>query len=352
MKARTLQPKDKSVPGSTSARSQTAPTVRWSAPPLPAASLLQLQRSRGNRFVQQALRAVLIQPKLTRNNEQNVAPRRASPTRPNPSAGITQLSPPLIQRWSLHGNIATSNSEADTLSGLSRLLTGSDHSWPCIQPVKMVSPKAVGADYPYFVLKGDKFDVSNLRLSAGPTLNLRMLGDADDPPLGLAFGKVYGGTVTLGPEEDIEAAATSGKTPIQELVLAGHTYGGTAIWGHGNSWDVAKVNPNDPSPTKELATVGMLPRRCWFTPNAKVRIVGCDSAFVARGFANAFLRRGASATGTNHDVCGWTSTAPTASVFMTFDFLPCHWPPTPPRRHTAASMNSAPRRWVTTVGRL
>jgi hypothetical protein len=50
------------------------------------------------------------------------------------------------------------------------------------------------------------------------------------------------------------------------------------------------------------AKTGRGPHRYWFTRNAEVRIVGCNTSGFARRFAGIFLRRGARAFGTRNSI--------------------------------------------------
>ena len=256
-----------------------------------------------------------------------------------------------VQRWSISKNEAVSNKSSDTLWGLSRQLTGSGMSWPCIRPVKMKSKKATGKHYYKYVRLGDKFDITNLHLKTGPSVNFRIVKPAEGA-YEKAISKFYNGTYVNNPEAKIMEASSFGLKPIKTLVLSGHT-GGTKIWSDGAFWDVAKLEKEE-SYSKETLEGGMLPRQCWLTRNAKVRIVGCCSKFVASAFAKAFLRKGARAIGATQGICGWSSLF---GNFMTFDKVcapQCPWPPPPAakRCYSAACMNTQKDKWKIIKGKL
>jgi hypothetical protein len=199
----------------------------------------------------------------------------------------------MIQRWKKVGNTATSDSDFDTLSGLSSSITGSELNWPCIMPVKMQSPKAKGSNYPSFIWKGDEFDVSNLTLTNAPSLRIYLFNDLKD--IGIAK-KFYPGIVqspSSFPDVDIRNAAKEGKEPISEFLIFGHSSGDLMFGGEIN-FKAADFNPAEDSPTFENAKAGQLPRRCWFTHSCSARSVGCDSETWGNDFASHYLRKGGS----------------------------------------------------------
>jgi len=114
-------------------------------------------------------------------------------------------------------------------------------------------------------------------------------------------------------------ASGHGRTPIRSLLLIGHSSpSGTSIGGaiftqmfapqidarfdlkdlvggRSSAWEV---------PSFEDAIQAKLPPGYWFSMDAEVRLLGCYTANMARGFANMFLRKGANAHGTVAMV-GW-----------------------------------------------
>ncbi len=202
--------------------------------------------------------------------------------------------PPMLRRWSISGDTATSDSNGDTLWGLAKSITGKGFDWMCIRPVAMKSKKAKGKKYPYFVRIGDEFDISNLNATTGTSLSIHLF-DPTTEALDAALAVLFypGSTSSLGPDGDIEGAASFGATPIQAFVIFGHS-GGNEMWGGAGSFRPSEFNPHDPNPTFEQAEGGFLPRRCWFTRTATARSVGCDSNHFGEAFARAYLRNGAS----------------------------------------------------------
>lgn len=206
-----------------------------------------------------------------------------------------------IQRWARSGNMVTSNKEGDTLWGLAKSITGKGKNWPCIKPLNMHSTKATGEYYYLYVMKGDTFDVSNLTATSGTALRLHFF-DQDQAIDANFANSWYGATGMSGiVDNDIESAANFGGTPIHSLVLFGHSGGGD-MWGGLGRFTPGDFFPDDDTPTKEQAERGMFPRRCWFTHNAVVRLVGCNSSQVGTDFAKAYLRHGATVITTTASV--------------------------------------------------
>jgi hypothetical protein len=253
-----------------------------------------------------------------------------------------------IARWEISGNTATVNNRSDRLWNLAKAITGHGRDWPCIWPEDMKSPRAWDDNYERYIRIGDKFDISNLNLTSGPSATFTFQG-ADNALQ--ALQALYGGTDPIDLEQEIANLANDGETPIQNLTIGGHTIG-NLIWGDNADFSPSGLNPETPAPTGAGAHNKMGPRRCWFTRNATVRFVGCGSQTIARSFANIFVRRGASALGTNHWLCGWHQRIPVAARFMSVEGPPCVWPPTAPRLNNAAAINGAAGLWVTINGRL
>ncbi len=203
-----------------------------------------------------------------------------------------------IQRWSISGNRAVSDRRGDTLWGLAKNKTGSGFNWPCIRPVSMKSPKAKGTKYPYYVIKGDEFDISNLTARTGPALSLHLFSPGKNAGLASSW---YGAVASLGVDNDIEGTSNFGKTPIQTFLIFSHS-GGNSMWGGASTFTPGSHSPKDPAPTFEFAELSMFPRRCWFTRNARARSVGCNSNAVGKDFAKTYLRKGANIITTTRSV--------------------------------------------------
>lgn len=227
---------------------------------------------------------------------------------------------PGIQRWAVTGNTATADSSSDVLWSLARDHGTSGNDWTCIIPLSMRTarmsppPADFNERYERYVQIGDRFDIANLRLRRGPGLDLHLFTSARD--VGIA-GRFYPGiTASTGDVDvDIENAAGAGTTPIRSMVLFGHA-GGNSMWGGVGRFTPGSLTPEPVS--YALANAELLPRRCWFTRNARVRAVGCNSDAFARDFARTYLRRGAAIRSTTASVSPcchgvWTRLVFTAS---------------------------------------
>jgi hypothetical protein len=254
----------------------------------------------------------------------------------------------MISRWKISGNKATSDKNSDVLWNLAKQITGHGLDWSCIWPIKMQSPKAWGDDYERYIWIGDEFDISNLTLKTGPSKTFTYDLAADDLKTVRAL---YGGTEPVNLEQAIAQLAGEGKTPIQSLIVGGHT-AGHDIWGDNSAFTTDGLKSEEPVPSGAGAHNKAGPRRCWFTRSATVRIVGCSSRTVTEPFAAVFLRKGTKALGTNHWVCWWHQTTPPGSRFASVEGPPCKWPPTAGRFYTAAALNNAKGLWVTIRGKL
>ena len=201
---------------------------------------------------------------------------------------------PVVQRWAVSGNNATSDAAGDTLWDLARQVGATGPDWTCIIPRSMRTarmsppPADFNAHYERYVRIGDRFDVSNLRKRTGPSLRIHLFTSARD--IGIA-GRFYQGmTASSGDVDiDISTAATDGTTPIRNMIIFGHSVGATMFGGVG-TFDPSALTAEPHS--FNLANANLLPRRCWFTRNARVRSVGCNSMAFAQAFARQYLRRG------------------------------------------------------------
>ncbi len=276
---------------------------------------------------------------------QQRATQRSDPAH---SAPISPAPRPTIARWTITGNTATADKKGYLLGNLAKQVTGQFRDWPCIWPTNMQSPKAWDDDYERYIQLGDTFDISNLKATTGTSQTFTFGGAGSYLETAQAL---YGGTDPIALAPEIGLLAGNGETPIESLTAVGHS-GGGSMWGDSTTFTPGGLNPEEPAPSGIGAHNKMGPRRCWFTRNATVRFVGCSSETVANPFANAFLRKGATALGTNHWICGWHQTAPTVARYMSVEGPPCTWPPTATELHSAADVNSAAGLWVTTQGNL
>jgi hypothetical protein len=200
-----------------------------------------------------------------------------------------------LQAWSITGNRAVSDKGSDTLWGLAKSLTGRGRDWVCIQPISMKSPLASGQRYYLYVRKGDEFDISNLTTTTGETLRIFLFSSASESLNARLAMLFYPGSQQSGgdPDVDIETGAGGGATPIQNFLIFGHAHD-DEMWGDAASFRPADFNPEEPKPSFAQASIGMFPRRCWFTRNAAARSVGCDSVTWGADFSRRYLRRGSS----------------------------------------------------------
>jgi hypothetical protein len=218
-----------------------------------------------------------------------------------------------IQKWSISGNIATSDQEGDKLGPLAESLGARFNDWKCIKPIDMLDSRAADrpADfedrYQHYIRIGDTFDVSNLT-SLGVPLRIYLFNDTN------VYAKLaqlfYPGSMTSSDADaDFAARSMTARAPIGELVIVGHASGGS-MFGEGSTFTPGDFNPEEPVPTFNSAQLGMLPRRCWFSRFATVRAVGCDTETWGTHFASRYLRRGAVVTSTTASVRGKCSDTP------------------------------------------
>lgn len=262
-------------------------------------------------------------------------------------ARITPTDRPQISRWTRSGNTATVSKKGDTLAGLAHSITGNWKDWGCIWINNMRrSNKSWNNDFYNWLEIGDTFDTSNLTATTGQTVTIVMRGV--DAYL-RAVQALYGGSAAVGDLADhLNIITNGGANPIQNLTVAGHSAGGY-MWG-----DSADFTPGAEDPEKPVASgVGAHnksgPKRCWFTRNARIRFTGCSSQGIAQGTAQKFLRTGATATGTNHWLCGWVN--PLGNRWVTKDNAPCNAATSTGTRHTtSAGLHGEPGLWVTHNG--
>jgi len=172
----------------------------------------------------------------------------------------------------------------------------------------MATPPAdFNEHYELYVQIGDRFDVSNLRKRTGPSLRIHLFTSTLD--IGLATRFYLGMTASSGDVDiDISNAATDGTAPVRNMIIFSHA-GGATMFGGVGMFDPSSLTAEPHC--FALANANLLPRRCSFTRNARVRSVGCSSTALARAFAGAYLRRGSSIRSTT------TSVSPCCDSSMT-----------------------------------
>lgn len=219
--------------------------------------------------------------------------------------------PSELQRWAISGDTATADKQGDMLGPLAQEVGANFQDWKCIRPLhmKLADSNARPADfaerYDRYILIGDRFDVSNLKKETGPALQIHLF-DAKNLYAAVT-AKFYPGVGgTKDPAATIGEGAHWGRTPLASLVIVGHAHEGT-MFGDATVFTPRVTDPEKPQQTFADAEMGISPQRCWFTRNAAVRAVGCDSEAWGQDFARHFLRVGATVTATVAPVRGTCS---------------------------------------------
>lgn len=213
-----------------------------------------------------------------------------------------------VQRWSVTGNTATSDKSSDTLGRLAQLQGGRFNDWKCIKPILMKTFETgkqtayQKANYELYVQIGDQFDFSNITATTGETLRYYLFDDTSEK-LNADIVKLFysGSAMGTGGDSDIDTNSDSGSKPIQNMLIFAHSSGGE-MWGAAGSFIPSDYEAEGPKQNYAVANAGLFPRRCWFTRNASVRAVGCNSLQWGNDFAKVFLRNGASITATTESV--------------------------------------------------
>jgi hypothetical protein len=216
---------------------------------------------------------------------------------------------PSLQRWAISGNRATADREGDTLGALAQEVGAKFQDWKCIRPSPSMKranapnrPADFDEHYDRYISLGDKFEFVNLTQTTGPALDVHLFNATN--PYAEVAELFYPGIVgTKDPQASIEATAKGGRTPIREMVIFGHAHRGT-MFGDATVFTPRDSNSEEPAPSFTRAVEQRYPQRGWFTRNAKVRSVGCDSEAWGMDFARRFLREGAMVTTTTATVIG------------------------------------------------
>jgi len=206
--------------------------------------------------------------------------------------------------------------KGDTLTGLAKTLTGRTQNWTCLWPVDGTEDHG----YPDVIQPGDHYDASNLAKPAPRATQYRVIV-AHDVLSG--YRSVFGeDTPYLRADKvakEIRRVSGQGKTPIEYLLVAGHS-GGYGI--SGGKYEKGSVGDGKKAPHEEryrfsadsllkLEEPATFARakakhgtvRCWFTRDAEAWLVGCRSSkAAARPFASKILREGAVARGSNQNL--------------------------------------------------
>jgi len=207
------------------------------------------------------------------------------------------------------GTIYEAEYDGDDISKLAFQMTGNGDDWSCIWPVKGADQKRYWSDYP-LAKECARADVRNLmghnaidlKLAPNTTSRdhylhaVRLLLSQDN-----RGGSVHLWTTGPGAGQIISLASHQGDTPIRWLAIGGHSNGTAVV---GNRAGEMLFQPGDiPSQannnTYENAVQHHGPSRCWFTRNAQVWGLGCNTNAFAADFASRILRHTATAYGTN-----------------------------------------------------
>jgi hypothetical protein len=218
--------------------------------------------------------------------------------------------PGVVQRWSISGKFATADKKSDTLGGLAQAVGANVENWRCIRPSALSMNIAYSKDrpadfdehYDRYITAGDRFDISNLTKEKGASLNIHLF-NAANPYAGVAQ-QFYPGIAGKNDAADaIFKTALSGRNPIANMLIFGHAHEGT-MFGDTGVFKPKETDPEQPGPSFSGLQEGKFPQRCWFTRNATVRSVGCDTETWGQDFASHYLRVGASITTTMAPVQG------------------------------------------------
>lgn len=185
--------------------------------------------------------------------------------------------------------------KGDTLSKLAKDITGNWQDYVCLWPVSVKNPNR----YPDFVSAKDKYNAENLEKNWSVELRLALYAPMTN---------TLGGTTTPANKvpSEIERVSNQGATPISYMLLQGHAnsvvIGGkiSKMESYFRVNDYTAYKANSYPVTYERASQKKGPKRCWFARNATVRFMGCNSSLLAKSFAKAALRKGASAYGTKY----------------------------------------------------
>lgn len=266
---------------------------------------------------------LLLAHELIHSVQQGAAPRieeGREAGRALPGLAISRDPAREVRRWKIAGTEARAEKDGESLRKLARSVGAEGESWQCIVPLEMSAadgpdrPADFNRHYERHVSENDRFDVSNLLASNGPSVSLHILNGAaantrlkDFLPL---FYPGIGYMPSAAVDEHLREAAASGMSPVRQFVIAGHVGGGASMMSDPEGNGRYSPQAVDPSPPPSFLNVSPahgvpeLPRPCWFTRDASVRAVGCDSAEFGVQFAKTYLRKGAEAAATTAAVHG------------------------------------------------
>jgi RHS repeat-associated protein len=229
----------------------------------------------------------------------------------SPVAGLDHLG-----LWRDKGNHIWEAEDGDTLRDLARRYDTTGVNWPCLWPTENTQDHG----YPETVRKCDTYDASNLAVPSPTASGLMLSIDSSYYGRDAAFygtkELIHGSRVA----SRIKQVSGEGATPIEWLVIAGHS-SGPRMSGRKSGYDdpygsfatLSLVDLASEPVTFERASSRRGPIRCWFTRDASVYFAGCNSGTpqpfvdqdvgpvpIAQSFANRVLRVGATAYGAGY----------------------------------------------------
>ena len=171
----------------------------------------------------------LLAHELTHSVQQGAASPRPDTLGGGPVPSITHAAGQQLSRWKIEGTEASAEKDGESLERLARRVGAGAESWRCIRPIEMAL--ADGADrpadfnerYARYVTAADRFDLSDLLASTGPSVRIHILSSATEQEgIGL-FERMYPGlTHYRDPDLGFRQESNRGLTPIKQLVLVGH----------------------------------------------------------------------------------------------------------------------------------
>jgi hypothetical protein len=223
----------------------------------------------------------------------------------------------------MRGDIWKATEDFDTLADLADQVSGDARDWVCIWPIAGLRWFEIPIPRPHppiplpvlnwilypMALKCALADVSNLVARAPKVVEGGEEAVKMEVDPSVADGYLNPLRVFVNPNKDweqspdaaeyLKTTSRQGGSPIPSAIFAGQsdsnlTLGnkpGTKVFRTDDIFTVADEKRNDQnSPGHAINKIG--PPKCWFTINAKVRVIGCHTTTWAADFAKRVLRRG------------------------------------------------------------
>lgn len=214
--------------------------------------------------------------------------------------------------WEDLGNNVWRAEAGDTLGGLASKpqYGGNGANWPCLWPTADTQDNG----YPNTIKEGDCYNAENLVEKCPDNKHYWSIHESSDKKGGV-FNITYTAIRAQDTASKIASVSGEGKTPITELLVAGHgvasgatiSSGRTEMWGGRNYtvkgyFRLADLLALSKNPTFARAKAKAGPIRCWFCRSASVRLSGCLTRNFAYALSTKALRKGAKAWGTKHSI--------------------------------------------------